>query len=66
MKEKVQNLCLPKFEGSPTRIIKTIIQIKVEEISYKPPSSIQSQYNKALLQKKRAHCSKLQTVEEIF
>lgn len=29
----------PNFEGSPTRIIKTIIQIKVEEISYKPPSS---------------------------
>ncbi len=39
MKEKVQNLCLPKFEGSPTRIIKTIIQIKVEEFSYKLPSS---------------------------
>jgi hypothetical protein len=41
MKEKVQNFCLPKFEGSPTRIIKTIIQIKVEEITHKPPSSIE-------------------------
>jgi hypothetical protein len=27
---------------------------------------IQSQYNKALSQKKRAHCSKLQTLEEFF